>query len=126
MVFINDRQIGRSPTSTEVSYGTHNVRVERVDYDTQSRVVSVQASEVSVPIRLVASEMIGTCVLLGEVGAAVAMDGRRIGSIPITVDCVPGVHEFVIQPAAGGEPFTLSKSVTFVHAGETANLFLTP
>jgi len=72
------------------------------------------------------SAMVGQCNLLGVPGSAVAMNGRRIGSLPLTVECAPGVHRFDIQPAAGGEPFTLSKSVTFVHAGETENIFLTP
>ena len=44
--------------------------------------------------------------------------------LEITVECNPGVHRFDVQPAAGGEPYTLSRSVTFVHAGETENIFL--
>ena len=125
-MYIDDRRIGRSPTSTEVDYGTHNVRVEKLDYQTNTRVVNVQSEEVSVPIRLTPSALVGQCNLLGEPGAEVAMNGRRIGSLPLTVECTPGVHRFDVQPAAGGEPFTKSLSVTFVHPGETENLFLTP
>ena len=124
MVYVDERRIGRSPTRTEVPYGTHNVRVEMLDYRTSSRVVSVRASEVSVPFRLEAEQLSGRCNLLGEPGSEVAMNGRRIGSLPITVECNPGVHRFDVQPAAGGEPYTLSRSVTFVHAGETENIFL--
>ena len=126
IVYINERRIGRSPTSTEVDFGAHNVRVEKLDYRTDTRVVNVQSNEVSVPIRLASAALVGKCNLLGEPGADVAMNGRRIGSLPLTVECSPGVHRFDIQPASGGDPFTKSVAVTFVHPGETENLFLTP
>jgi hypothetical protein len=126
VVFVDDRRIGRSPTQTEVTYGNHTVRVEMVDYRTNSRSVSIQAGEVSVPFRLAPAALVGRCNLLGEPGAAVSMNGTAIGSLPLTVECAPGVHRFDITPASGGETFILSKAVTFVHSGETENIFLNP
>jgi len=125
-VFVNERRIGRSPTQTEVTYGNHNVRVEMVDFQTNSRSVNVQAGEVSVPFRLTAAQLVGRCNLLGEPGATVTMNGSDIGSLPLTVECSPGVHRFDITPASGGETFILSRAVTFVHSGETENIFLNP
>ena len=126
VVFVGDRRIGRSPTQTEVAYGNHDVRVEMVNYETNSRSVSVQAGEVSVPFRLSPAALVGRCNLLGEPGANVKMNGSDIGSLPLTVECSPGVHRFDVTPASGGETFILSKAVTFVNSGETENIFLNP
>ncbi len=126
MIFVDDRRIGRSPTHTEVTYGNHSVRVEMVDFQTTSRNVNVQAGEVSVPFRLAPAQLVGRCNLLGEPGATVVMNGSSIGSLPLTVECSPGVHRFDITPASGGAAFILSRAVTFVHSGETENVFLNP
>jgi len=125
MVFVDDRRIGKSPTRTEVDYGTHKIRVELADYKGTSRVVNVRASEVSVPFRLESERLIGKCILLGAPGSQVVMNGRSIGAIPVTVDCEPGSHSFKVTPP-GGASFTASRSVSFARSGETANVFLTP
>ena len=125
MVFVGNRRIGKSPTRTEVDYGTHNIRVELQDFKGASRVVNVRASEVSVPFRLETSRLVGKCMLLSPIGAQVSMNGRSIGTIPVTVACEPGTHSFKVTPADGAG-FTTSRSVSFGAPNETANLFLTP
>jgi len=125
MIFVDDRRIGKSPTRTEVDYGTHNIRVELADYKGTSRVVNVRASEVSVPFRLESERLIGKCILLGSPGSQVVMNGRDIGAIPVTVDCEPGAHNFKVTPP-GGASFNATRSVSFARSGETANVFLTP
>jgi hypothetical protein len=125
MVYVDDRRIGKSPTRTEVNFGTHKIQVQLDEYSDASRTVNVQASEVSVPFRLVMAKVIGRCNLLGSPGSKVVMDGRGIGSIPLTVDCAPGAHSFTVTPE-GGAPFSVNRSVSFARAGETANVFLTP
>ena len=125
MIFVDDRRIGKSPTRTEVDYGTHSIRVELADYKGTSRVVNVRASEVSVPFRLESERLIGKCILLGSPGSQVVMNGRNIGAIPVTVDCEPGAHSFKVTPLEGAS-FNATRSVSFARSGETANVFLTP
>jgi len=125
MVYVDDRRIGKSPTRTEVNYGTHQIRVDLSGHKESARVVNVQASEVSVPFRLESASLTGRCNLLGSPGSKVVMDGRSIGSIPITVDCAPGSHSFKVTPI-GGATFSVTRSVSFGQPGETANVFLTP
>lgn len=126
MVYVDDRRIGRSPTRTEVNFGTHKVRVELAEYKGNSRVVNVQAARVDVPFRLEAASLSGRCNLLGQAGASVVMDGKGVGSLPLTVTCSPGKHTFQVTPAGGGAAFTTSRAVSFAAAGETANIFLNP
>ncbi len=125
MVFVDGRRIGRSPTETEVTFGTHQVRVEKDDYKANARVVNVQSAQVTVPFRLEPSRVSGKCNLLGTAGAAVSMDGKNVGSLPLTVACTPGSHTFVVTPADGAA-FTTSRAVSFASAGETATIFLSP
>jgi len=126
MVYVDDRRIGRSPTRTEVNFGTHKVRVELAEFKGNSRVVNVQAARVDVPFRLEAASLSGRCNLLGQAGASVVMDGKGVGSLPLTVTCSPGKHTFQVTPPGGGASFSTSRAVTFAAAGETANIFLNP
>jgi hypothetical protein len=125
MVFVDERRIGKSPTQTEVNFGTHKIRVELSDYLGTTRAVNVQATEVSVPFRLEVTKILGRCNLLGSLGSKVELNGRAIGSIPVTVDCEPGTLNFKVTPE-GGASFNLTRAVTFSEPGETAILFLTP
>ena len=125
MVYVDGRRIGRSPTRTEVNYGSHKVRVELKKFKGSSRDVSVQSSQVSVPFRLESLAVSGKCNLLGQAGAAVVMDGKSVGSLPLTVSCASGTHSFKVTPA-GGTAFTTARSVTFQTSGETATIFLSP
>ena len=125
MVYVGDRRIGKSPTQTEVNYGTHNIRVELADHKGTSRMVNVQASEVSVPFRLELTKLIGRCNLLGNPGSTVVMNGRSVGALPVTVDCEPGTHGFKVTPP-GGSSFQVSRTVNIARAGETTTVLLTP
>tara|TARA_B100000575_G_C22703595_1_gene425079 strand:- start:94 stop:471 length:378 start_codon:yes stop_codon:yes gene_type:complete len=125
MVYVNGRRIGRSPTETEVPFGVHEVRVEKNDYKANSRKVSVQSAKVSVPFRLDPAVVSGKCNLLGSTGAVVTMNGKAVGSLPLTVSCAPGNHTFKVTPNEGAA-FTTSRAVAFTTAGETATIFLSP
>ena len=125
MVYVNGRRIGRSPTETEVPFGVHEVRVEKNDYKSNSRKVSVKSAKVSVPFRLDPAVVSGKCNLLGSTGAVVTMNGKAVGSLPLTVSCAPGNHTFKVTPKEGAA-FTTSRAVAFTTAGETATIFLSP
>lgn len=124
-IYVGDRRIGKSPTQTEVNYGTHNIRVELADHRSTSRMVNVQASEVSVPFRLELANAVGRCSLLGNPGSAVVMNGRSVGALPVTVDCQSGTYGFKVTPP-GGESFQVSRTVNIARAGESTTIFLAP
>ena len=125
MVYVDGRRIGKSPTRTEVTYGTHKVRVELNDYKASSRVVNVQVAEVAVPFRLETATMMGRCNLLGPMGSSVSMDGRSVGKVPTTVSCSPGTHRFTVTPKDGA-PFTVSKKIVIAGPGESVAVQLFP
>ena len=125
MVYVGDRRIGKSPTQTEVNYGTHNIRVELADHKATARMVNVQASEVSVPFRMELANAVGQCNLLGNPGSVVVMNGRSVGALPVTVECQSGTYGFKVTPA-GGESFQVSRTVNIARAGEVTTIFLTP
>ena len=125
MIYVGDRPIGKSPTQTEVNYGTHNIRVELAEHRSTSRMVNVQASQVSVPFRLELANAVGQCNLLGNPGSAVVMNGRSVGVLPVTVDCESGTYGFKVTPPSG-ESFQVSRTVNIARAGEATTIFLTP
>jgi hypothetical protein len=125
MVYVDGRRIGKSPTRTEVTYGTHKVRVDLKDYKASSRVVNVQVAEVAVPFRLETATMMGRCNLLGPMGSSVSMDGKSVGRVPTTVSCSPGSHRFTVTPKDGA-PFTVSKKVVIAGPGESVAVQLFP
>jgi hypothetical protein len=125
MVYVDGRRVGRSPTETEVTFGTHKVRVEKKSFKGNSRVVNVQSAQVNVPFRLDPEQVSGNCNLLGTAGAVVIMDGKNVGALPLTVPCTPGSHKFKVTPKDGAS-FTTSRAVSFAAQGETATIFLSP
>ena len=125
MVYVGDRRIGKSPTQTEVNFGTHSIRVELANHTATSRMVNVQASEVSVPFRLEPANAVGQCNLLGNPGSVVFMNGRNIGALPVTVDCSTGTYGFKVNPP-DGESFQVSRSVRIARPGDSTTIFLTP
>jgi hypothetical protein len=123
MVYVDNRRVGRAPTGTEVTYGSHTIRAELDSYRTITRTVDVQISQFSIPLRMQASSLTGTCSLMGPVGANVVMDGRNIGSLPRSVSCTEGPHRFRITPN-GGNAYTLTRDVRIPEPGATVPVSL--
>jgi len=122
-VFVDGKRIGRSPTTTEVDYGTHSVRVELADHKTQSKSFNVQVPQYSLPFRMAPSTLSGKCNLLGPLGATVVMDGRMLGSLPRTVKCTSGPHRFRVTPT-GGEGYTVVRTIEVTEPGESFTVSL--
>lgn len=121
-VFLDGKNIGNTPTSTEADFGAHTVRAEVKGYQSQSKKVNVQSGEIKVPFTLEAVVASGRCNLLGTPGDKVAMDGRDIGKLPQIVDCAPGKHSFKVTPGNGGAPYTKSMG----SAGDFTTIMLRP
>ncbi len=123
MVYVDDRRVGRSPTGTEVTYGSHTVRAELDNYRTLTRNVDVQVPQFSIPLRMQSSSVSGTCSLMGPVGANVVMDGRNIGSLPRSVSCTQGPHRFRVTPT-GGSAYTLTRDIVIAEPGAAVTVSL--
>lgn len=119
-VFLDGKNIGNTPTSTEADFGSHTVKAEVKGYLSQSKEVNVQSGEIKVPFTLQAVVASGRCNLLGTPGDTVVMDGRDIGKLPQIVDCTPGKHSFKVTPLSGGAPYTMSMG----SAGDSTTIML--
>jgi hypothetical protein len=123
MIYVDNRRVGRAPTGTEVTYGSHTIRAELDNFGTLTRTVDVQVSQYSIPLRMQASSLTGTCSLMGPVGANVVMDGRNVGSLPRSVSCAAGPHRFRVTPN-GGAAYTLTRDVRITESGATVPVSL--
>jgi hypothetical protein len=123
MVYVDNRRVGRAPTGTEVTYGSHTIRAELDNYRTITRTVDVQVPQISIPLRMQAASLSGTCSLMGPVGANVVMDGRNVGSLPRSVSCTEGPHRFQVTPT-GGAAYTLTRDVYIPEPGATVPVSL--
>ncbi len=123
VVRVDGRRIGLTPTSTEVDYGSHTLRVELADHRAASKTISVRSAQMSLPFRLTPAEMYARCNLSGPIGAKVLMDGRPLGSLPRTVRCSAGAHRFMVVPA-GGDSYSKVRKIAPTESGESINVYL--
>ncbi|MCC7540066.1 MAG: PEGA domain-containing protein [Deltaproteobacteria bacterium] len=97
--------VGRVPTTLELTPGPHVLIVSAPGRQTLQRVVRVAAGQlarasVSLPLAF------GTLVLDGEErGAEVELDGRVVGTLPLTLNAIPsGAHRIRVT-APGFRPY---------------------
>jgi len=107
-VFLDGKNIGNTPTSTEADFGPHTLRAEVKGYQGQTKTVNVQSGEIKVPFTLRVAAAMGRCNLLGTPGDSVVMDGKSVGKLPQIVECAAGKHSFKVTPGDGGAPYTKS------------------
>ncbi len=123
VVHLDGRRIGRTPTSTEVDYGSHAVKIELADYRSASKTISVRSAQMSLPFQLQTAQMYAKCNLSGPMGAKVLMDGRPLGALPRSVRCSAGAHRFrVIQ--SGKDPYNAVRKIQPTEPGESINVYL--
>jgi hypothetical protein len=115
--------VGRTPTTTEVDYGSHTVKLDLADHKSLSKTISVRSAQVSLPFRLETAQIYARCNLTGPIGAKVLMDGRPLGSLPRSVKCSAGAHRFMIVPSSGSS-FSAVRKIAPEQAGETINVYL--
>ena len=124
LVYVDDRQLGRSPLSAELNYGMHTVRVELGGYGSEKRTIDVQVPEMAMPFDLKALVVTGTVNIFGPTGATVYVDGAQVGKIPTSVKLTEGAHSFRVETPEGSS-FNSSKDVRF-EAGSTVSVTLSP
>lgn len=123
-VYVDNRQIGRSPLSTDLAFGMHTIRVELGGYSAEQRTIDVQVPEMAVPFELKPTVVTGTVNIFGPTGATVLVDGAQVGKIPTSVKLTEGAHSFEVR-TADGSSFSRSQDVRF-DGGTTVSVTLSP
>ncbi len=88
-VFINNSFYGQTPLKIALDNGTYNLRVELSGYRQFQTTLSVQG-DMSVPVNLERDTVNLTIQATGLVGAQVFVDGKSVGSTPVTTAVEPG------------------------------------
>jgi TonB family protein len=124
-VSVNGRAMGLTPLElSDLPFGSYKVRVQQKGYDPQARDVSVQAGSADgvlqfALVRAAAAASGGVDVISTPEGAAASVDGRPVGTTPITgLQVKPGRHRIEV---ALDEHETWSGTVD-VRAGETGRV----
>ncbi|MCK6504779.1 PEGA domain-containing protein [Myxococcota bacterium] len=123
-VYVDNRQVGRSPLSTDLGYGMHTIRVELGGYSSEQRTIDVQVPEMAVPFELKPTVVTGTVNIFGPTGATVLVDGAQVGKIPTSVKLTEGSHAFEVR-TTDGSSFSRSQDVRF-DGGTTVSVTLSP
>ncbi|NOY25811.1 MAG: PEGA domain-containing protein [Oligoflexia bacterium] len=124
IVYVDDRQLGRSPLSAELGFGMHTIRLELGGYSSEQRTIDVQMPEMAVPFELKPLVVTGTVNIFGPTGATVLVDGAQVGKIPTSVKLTEGPHSFEVK-TADGSSFSHSQDVRF-DGGTTVSVTLAP
>jgi len=95
-VYVDNRQVGAAPASSELPFGLHTIRVELNGYKSASRTVDVEVGELEVPFELEPLVVTGQVNIFGKTGAQVYVDGSLGGKIPVTAQVSEGSHSFKV------------------------------
>ena len=126
MVYVDNRVVGKAPTTTSQPYGLHTVRVELDGYKTDARTVDLQTSSMAVPFELRAVVVTGKVNILGGAGtsgAALFVDGARVGQLPGTANLSEGTHSFKVE-LPDGTSFTRVLNIRFEVPGRPVTVTL--
>lgn len=123
-VFLGGKQIGRTPVSTEVTYGTHAVRIELGGYASEQRSLNLSSPELAASFELKPLVVSGTVNIFGPTGATVLVDGAQVGKIPTSVKLTEGAHSFEVR-TADGTTYSSSRDIRF-NGGSTVTVTLSP
>ncbi|MEL6347966.1 MAG: PEGA domain-containing protein, partial [Myxococcota bacterium] len=109
-VSIDTKPLGRSPVTTTLGYGVHNIQVELDGHQTAVKTIDVKSDAMSVPFELkLATE---TVQIFGHEGSMIYIDGQKVGTSPVNTRLTPGRYSFrVVSP--DGTSFTATHDITF-------------
>lgn len=123
-VYIDNKQVGRSPVSTEITMGAHSVRLELGGYSSESKSINLNSPEMAASFELKPLVVTGTVNIFGPTGAVVLVDGAQVGKIPTTVKLTEGAHTFEVR-TVDGTSYSSSRDVRF-NGGSTVTVTLSP
>lgn len=122
-VYVNDVAKGRTPVVVELPYGSHQVKVVRAGYKTETRDVNIRVRDLTVPIALKPDVVTGQVNVYGPDGYRVMVDGHDMGLMPVTVQVSEGVRSFKLV-GPDGASCTLPREVKFKAAGRPETITL--
>ena len=105
IVYVDGARRGTSPVLVGLSYGDHEIRLEKSGFATQTRILKVVGTKtigldvVLESLRRVAQ---GTLNVVTAAPAVLSIDGVRKGTTPISVNIASGTHTFRLEVA--GKP----------------------
>ncbi len=124
-VFVDDKPYGTTPSSVDLPYGKHKVRLSLAGHRTESSDVNLNVASMSVPFRLTPEEITGIINVFGPTGASVWIDDHDMGPLPVSVQVREGVHGLkLIQ--ADGKSCSSSRDVRFTSGGRPLAINLQP
>lgn len=90
-VFVDDKNIGRTPITAEILRGNHNIRIKLKGYKAWINTIGVTADQ-SMTVPLIALEHADAEVLLETIPpkANATVDGKYVGQTPVAVALSPG------------------------------------
>jgi len=107
-VFIDGDPIGVTPLEKDVPYGTHAVELRLAGHENATRSVSVENPETPLSFELVAQARSGPVIVVleGWDGAALYVDGEKVGVLPARIQISEGSHDFKVESPSGTQSVT--------------------
>jgi hypothetical protein len=95
-VFIDNQEVGRTPLTRELPFGSHAVRAELPNFKPANRSLRLAGPALSVALELQPAAVTGTLIIVGPAGSRIKMDGQDLGASPATVSTTEGNHSFEV------------------------------
>lgn len=126
-IYVDDNYIGTSPITTNLSYGSHNLKALR-DSQIAVKTVEVKTTTVKDEFVLAFGKMIN--ITSNKKGDDIYVDGKKVGTTPMEIDFSLGKHEVEVRRGKLYETRTLtidknsSTSYSFVPKKEPLDKYL--
>lgn len=93
-IYVDDNYIGTSPITTNLSYGSHNLKALR-DSQIAVKTVEVKTTTVKDEFVLAFGKMIN--ITSNKKGDDIYVDGKKVGTTPMEIDFSLGKHEVEVR-----------------------------
>ena len=93
-IYVDDNYIGTSPITTNLSYGSHNLKALR-DSQIAVKTVEVKTTTVKDEFVLAFGKMIN--ITSNKTGDDIYVDGKKVGTTPMEIDFSLGKHEVEVR-----------------------------
>jgi hypothetical protein len=93
-IYVDGSYVGTTPLTTNLSYGSHNLKAER-GAQTATKTVEVKTTSVKDEFVLAFGKMVK--ITSDKIGDDIYVDGKKIGETPMDVDMPLGKHEVEVR-----------------------------
>ena len=93
-IYVDGNYIGTSPITTNISYGSHNLKAVR-DSQTATKNVEVKTTSAKEEFVLAFGKMIN--ISSNHKGDDIYLDGKKVGTTPMEIDFSLGKHEVEVR-----------------------------